>query len=62
MRLIYEWFENENYIELILSQKEIELLPQRAVVKNFLVHDGRGILNVLIRKEIREDAIEKRVE
>lgn len=62
MRLIYEWFENENYIELILSQKEIEQMPSRALVKNFLVHDGRGVLNVLIRKEIREDVIEKRVE
>jgi hypothetical protein len=59
MRVIYEWFEGENFLELVLTPKEIEQLPERGIVRNFLIHDGRGVLNIFLRQENKDDAIEK---
>jgi|WetSurMetagenome_2_1015567.scaffolds.fasta_scaffold1483756_2 hypothetical protein len=60
MRIIYEWYDAENFLEIVLSPKEIALLPERGIVKNFLVHDGRGVLNVFLRQENKDDATSER--
>ena len=51
MRLIYDWFDSENWIELLLTPAEVEALDERPLSKNFAIFDGRGVLNVTIRKE-----------
>lgn len=55
MRLIFEKLDDTAYLELILTEKEIELIHTKGAMKEFSGHIfNKPVLNVFIRKETNQ--------